>query len=151
MSRYSSCPCKQSQHTPFHCHCTNVPYTCDYVVPLGHVGDARVLDICNPDILGVGIEQAVIGGGPRVFRDANNCSQVACLKTSKSWHNFKEVERCCGDCDMLRFRPWLLTPRGDNAIELPSGCYRFVVYDCDYNLIVPGPKDIAMLLNIEKC
>jgi len=152
MSCSDSCPCKQSQGTPFYCHCSGEPYSQMYRVPLGHEGSARIFDICNPDIAGVGIEQAIIAGGSRVERDASGKCRIVCLKTSKKWYPYKEIERCCHDCDMLKYRPWILCPRtSSDEIVLPGGCYRFVAYDCDYNLIVPGPQDIAMLLTVEKC
>lgn len=147
----NGCPCRQKAHTPFHCHCADVPYSCDYSVPLGHEGSVRIFCINDPDILGVGIEQAVIGGGSRVETTPAGKCKIVCIKHSKTWYPFKEIKRCCNDCDMLKYRPWLLSPNGDNAIVLPAGCYRFVVYDCDYNLIVPGPKDLAMIMNVEKC
>lgn len=146
-----ACKCRNASHTPFHCHCNGLPYSCDYLVPLGHEGRVSILCINNPDIAGVAIEQAVIGGGTRVVTNAAGKCNIVCIKNSKTWYPYKELKRCCGDCEMLMYRPWLLNPQYDSEIVLPAGCYRFVAYDCDYNLIVPGAKDLAMIMNVEQC
>jgi len=150
MSCSSNCPCKQSQKTPFYCHCSGEPYSQKFIIPLGHEGCARIYNISNPDILGIGIEQAITGGGQRVERDANNKCRIVCLKTRETWYSYKDVN-CCDTNQMVIYRPWLLTPQGDCKIILPAGCFRFVAYNCDYDLVVPGAQDIAMMLTIEKC
>lgn len=42
------------------------------------------------------------------------------------------------------FKPRVLVERCEDYIELPEGCYRFQVLDCDYNPIVPGERDILL-------